>query len=247
MTTHHVFFGMDVLDGRSITIVGNGRMGNALAGALKARSTEVAGPLRRGEPLRGDIFLLAVPDREIANAAADIPKTALVGHTAGAVTLEVFGNRASFSVHPLMTAGDGRADFEGATAAIAGSSDHALDVARTLARRLGMRPITVPDDKRAAYHAAASIAANFLVTLETMAARIGARAGIEREHLMPLARAALDNWATLGSAALTGPIARGDTEIVEKHRVEIAKNAPEFLAAWEAMVKATEQVHEMQK
>ena len=238
---------MDVLDGRSITIVGNGRMGNALAAALQARGTDVVGPLRRGEPVRGDIVLLVVPDREIAAAAEVVPKTALIGHTAGAVTLEVFGNRAAFSVHPLMTAGDGRADFEGATAAIAGSSDHALDVARTLARRLGMRPITVPDDKRVAYHAAASIAANFLVTLETMAAKVGASAGIEREHLMPLARAALDNWATLGPAALTGPIARGDLETVEKHRAEIARSAPEFLAAWESLVQATETVHALKQ
>lgn len=230
---------MDVLDGRSITIVGNGRMGKALAGALRSRGTTVVGPLGRGDTISGDIVLLAVPDREIANAARLTPLASLVGHLAGALTLEVLGDRAGFSLHPLMTAGAGRADFEGATAAVAGSDQWALDVARALAARLAMRPIEIPDDHRVAYHAAASIAANFLVTLETIAARVGAGAGIEREHLMPLARAALDNWGAQGAAALTGPIARGDMEIVAKHRAHIATAAPEFLPAWEALVQAT--------
>ena len=105
-----------------------------------------------------------------------------------------------------------------------------------------MTPVEIPDDRRVAYHASASIAANFLVTLETMAAKVGAGSGLERQHLMPLARAALENWGRLGTAALTGPIARGDTETVARHRAEIAKVAPEFLAAWESLVKATETI-----
>lgn len=217
-------------------------MGTALAAALAARGTEVVGPLRRSDPVTGSIILLAVPDREIAAAARGVPKTALVGHIAGAMTLEVFAEREAFSMHPLMTAVDGRAEFDGASAAIAGSTPHALDVARALATRLGMAPIEIPDDRRAAYHAAASIAANFLVTLETMAARVGAGAGLERRHLLPLARAALENWGALGAKALTGPIARGDMETVERHREVIAANAPEVLAAWEALVTATKDV-----
>lgn len=230
---------MDALAGLPLTIVGAGRMGTALAAALKSRGTDVVGPLKRGEKIRGEVVLLAVPDRAIANAAKDVPAGALVGHAAGALTLEVFDGRLGFSMHPLMTAGSGRADFDGATAAIAGSDPRALAVARAIALRLGMTPVEIPDDKRVAYHAAASIAANFLVTLETMAARVGASAGIERQHLMPLARAALENWGTLGAAALTGPIARGDMEIVDKHRAEIERNAPDLLPAWEAMVAAT--------
>ncbi|MEO5567753.1 MAG: DUF2520 domain-containing protein [Gemmatimonadaceae bacterium] len=233
---------MDALVGRTIAIVGDGRMGNALAAALRSRGVEVAGPLRRGEAIRGDIALLVVPDREIANAVQSVPPESLVGHAAGAVTLDVFAGRPGFSMHPLMTAGNGRAEFVDATAAIAGSNPDALDVARAIATRLGMMPIEIPDDKRAAYHAAAAIAANFLVTLEVMAARVGGTAGIERRHLMPLARAALENWGAMGADALTGPIARGDAEIVEKHRAEITRAAPEFLAAWEALVAATKRI-----
>lgn len=225
-----------------VTIVGAGRLGTALASALREKGVSVTGPLRRGDAIHGDVILLAVPDREIANVARLVPAQSLVGHTAGAMTLEVFGARESFSMHPLMTAGNGRADFAGASAAIAGTSQRARDVARQLATAVDMNPIEVPDDVRVAYHAAASIAANYLVTLETMAERVGARAGIDRRQLLPLARAALENWGSLGPIALTGPIARGDRGIVDRHRAEIAKHAPEFLAAWDALAKATEAV-----
>jgi predicted short-subunit dehydrogenase-like oxidoreductase (DUF2520 family) len=225
-----------------VTLVGAGRLGTALARALREKGVVVTGPLRRGDQLTGEIILLAVPDREIANAARSVPATSLVGHTAGALTLEVFGDRESFSLHPLMTAGTGRAEFEGASAAVAGTTARARRVARELAVTLGMHPIEVPDDKRISYHAAASIAANFLVTLETMASRVGERSGIERHHLMPLARAALENWARLGSVALTGPIARGDDEIVAKQRAEIVEHAPEFIEMWDALSRATKRI-----
>ena len=58
-------------------------------------------------------------------------------------------------------------------------------MARALAERLGMMPIVVDDDDRAAYHAAASIASNFLVTLEAAAERLAATAGVDRERARP--------------------------------------------------------------
>jgi predicted short-subunit dehydrogenase-like oxidoreductase (DUF2520 family) len=217
----------------NITIVGAGRLGTALARALKEKE---------GDPMSGEIVLLAVPDREIVNAAKNVPVDALVGHTAGAITLDVFGGREAFSMHPLMTAGTGKADFTGASAAVAGTTARARRVARDIATTLEMHPIEVEDAERIAYHTAASIAANFLVTLETMAEQVGKRAGLERHHLLPLARAALENWASLGSVALTGPIVRGDEEIVRRQREEIATHAPQFLEAWDALVKTTTQI-----
>ena len=58
-----------------------------------------------------------------------------------------------------------------------------------------MRPFTVADEDRAAYHAAASIASNFLVALEDAAERLAATAGVPREALVPLVRATVENWA----------------------------------------------------
>ncbi len=87
-----------------------------------------------------------------------------------------------------------------------------------LAVSLGMRPFRVADDQRVTYHAAASIASNHLVALLGQAARIAVDAGIPAEALLPLVRATLENVEALGpEAALTGPVARGDTDTVARH------------------------------
>jgi predicted short-subunit dehydrogenase-like oxidoreductase (DUF2520 family) len=137
-------------------------------------------------------------------------------------------------------AAEGEPAFAGAGAAVAGSTPRALAIAEQLAARLGMRATTVADEDRAAYHAAASIASNFLVTLEGAAERLAATAGVDRELLAPLVRAAVENWVRLGAGpALTGPVARGDEATVARQRAAVAERAPEFLEAFDALVDAT--------
>src|SRR5690606_2661022 len=161
----------------------------------------------------------------------------LVGHCSGATTLAPLDGHEAFSLHPLMTVTAEGADFRGVPAAIAGSSDRALEVARALAETLGMRPFTVPDSDRAAYHAAASIASNFLITLQWAAERVG---GLDREQLAPLVRATVENWLAQGpERALTGPIARGDEETVARQREAVARNAPDLVELFDALADAT--------
>ncbi|MDE3153353.1 MAG: DUF2520 domain-containing protein [Gemmatimonadota bacterium] len=216
-------------------------MGRALAAALPASGIPVRGPLGRGEPCDGDaVVLLCVPDREIAAAAAAVPPGRLVGHCSGAATLDSLGAHEAFSMHALMTVAAGaRANFAGAGCAIAGSTARARDVARTLATALGMRAVEVADADRALYHAAASMASNFLTTLECAAQDVAAQAGVPRELLVPLVRAAVENWAIQGAGALTGPIARGDADTVARQRAAVAERAPELLPLWDAFVERT--------
>jgi predicted short-subunit dehydrogenase-like oxidoreductase (DUF2520 family) len=226
----------------SLAIVGAGRLGTALAAALRRSGLEIDGPLGRGaDPAGADAVLLCVPDAEIAAAAAALTPGAPVGHCSGATGLEVLTAREAFAFHPLMTVpAEGEPVFEGAGAAVAGSTPGALAIAEELAARLGMRATTVADEDRAAYHAAASIASNFLVTLEGAAERLAATAGVERELLAPLVRAAAENWVRLGAGrALTGPVARGDEATVARQRAAVAERTPEFLEAFDALVDAT--------
>jgi predicted short-subunit dehydrogenase-like oxidoreductase (DUF2520 family) len=227
--------------GFSVAIVGHGRLGSALSGALRAAGVPVEGPLGRGSDGGGaDLVLLCVPDGEIAAAAAHVAPGRLVGHCSGATTLAPLAPHEAFSLHPLMTVPDEGAEFAGATAAIAGSTPRALDAARSLSEALGMRPVEVADEDRAAYHAAASIASNFLVTLEAAAEQLAATAGIDRDHLAPLVRTTVENWAQHGAErALTGPIARGDEATVARQRDAIAERAPELLDLFDALAEAT--------
>jgi predicted short-subunit dehydrogenase-like oxidoreductase (DUF2520 family) len=234
-----------------VGVVGAGRLGSALARALDQAGIEVAGPLGRGEVPSGcAAILLCVPDGEIRAAAAAVNGAApLVGHTSGATPLSVLdpAGADAFGIHPLQTfaPGDGPEAFAGAGCAVAGCTPAALAFAADLARTLGMTPFEIDEEGRAAYHAAASVASNFLVTLMAAAERIAAGAGLEpaeaRALLMPLVRRTLDNVAELGpERALTGPIARGDESTVARQREAVAEAAPELLDLFDGFVRRTQ-------
>jgi predicted short-subunit dehydrogenase-like oxidoreductase (DUF2520 family) len=236
----------------TIAIVGPGRAGSSLAGAAEAAGLRVtlAGRAEAPDACRGaDAALLCVPDDAIAEACAACASLgeeapALIGHVSGASTLEVLSpasaaGAATFSMHPLQTFPDGRAAVAGMPCAVAGSSEGAARFATELASALEMRPFEVPEESRAAYHAAASIASNLLVALEESAAELLSRAGVEdaRELLAPLVLQTAANWAERGPEALTGPIARGDAATVERHLEAISAVAPELLPAYEALAE----------
>ena len=230
--------------------MGRGRVGSALAAALDLAGYDVPGPYGRGEvPAGCDAILLCVPDAEIPAAAAVVAGAArFVGHTSGATpltALEPARCNELVGLHPLQTVTGPDTDFAGCGCAVAGSTDAALDVARRLAVDLGMAPFTVSDPQRAAYHAAASIASNFLVTLQAEAEELAESAGIEgfdaRRMLGPLVRATVENWVALGpSRALTGPVARGDQATVAAQRAAIVSARPQLEPLFDALVERTE-------
>jgi predicted short-subunit dehydrogenase-like oxidoreductase (DUF2520 family) len=226
-----------------VGVIGCGRLGTAIVRGLSNAGIETSGPLPRGADGAGfDAVVLCVPDSEIGAAAARVAPGAVVGHCSGACGLDVLAPHEAFSLHPLMTftAQDGAERFIGAGAGISGGTERALAFARELATALRMHPFELHDADRAAYHAAASIASNFLITLEAAAERLAAEAGAGREILLPLVRATVENWARLGpERALTGPIARGDEATVARQRAAITERAPELLAVFDAMVDAT--------
>lgn len=239
-----------------LAVIGAGRAGGAIAKAAERAglSVELAGRDRALEACRGaEVALLCVPDAAIAACCEAIspavPPLRFVGHVSGASALDVLqaararGGEA-FSLHPLQTIPDGSADLTGASCAVSGSSQAATQLAGRLAVQLGMRPFTVSEEARIAYHAAASIASNLLVALEESAADLLAKAGIEdgRELLAPLVLRSAANWAERGSDALTGPIARGDAETVERHRAALRRLAPELLPLYEALAERAQEL-----
>lgn len=226
---------------KRLAIVGRGRVGTALSTALARAAYEIVGPLGRGADGRGaDVILLCVPDAEIAAAAAAVLPGPLVGHCSGATGLAPLLPHEAFSLHPLMTVTAEGGRFAGAGAAIAGSTPRTLALARELARALEMLPVEIAESDRPAYHAAASIASNFLVTLEAAAERVAGAVGVERELLVPLVHATVENWARLGpERALTGPVARGDEATVARQRAAVEEVAPDLLPLFDELVTAS--------
>jgi predicted short-subunit dehydrogenase-like oxidoreductase (DUF2520 family) len=235
-----------------LVVVGRGRVGGSLS-----KAAELAGLQLRLAATDAAVdacadagaVLLCVPDGAIAEVCGRIASTPppLVGHVSGASTLDALAaaadrGAATFSLHPLQTFADGDTRVDGNPAAIAGSNEEAVSFARSLAEALGMRPFEVPEESRAAYHAAAAIASNLLIALEESAAELFDRIGIDdaRELLAPLVLRTAANWAERGPAALTGPIARGDHATVERHRAALAETAPELVPLYEALAVRAE-------
>ncbi len=236
-----------------LVVVGRGRVGRSLAAAAERAEIEVeliSHEDAAGSLPGGSAVLLCVPDDAIEGAAEQLAAgPSLVGHVSGASTLDALaaatsGGAAAFSLHPLQTFADGETPIEGTPAAIAGSTEESLAYVRALAEALGMRPFEVPEESRAAYHAAAAMSSNLLIALEESAAEVLERIGVEdaRELLAPLVLRTAANWAERGPEALTGPIARGDRATVQRHRVALAESAPELVRLYDVLAMRAEAV-----
>lgn len=232
-----------------VVVVGFGRLGGALALRLKAAGWPVSVLPRSPESVRraarlglkladhedlsaAALCVLAVPDAAVASAALTVvedlgDETALI-HCAGALDLDAFGGspamlkRLRGSFHPLVAISDARDPIADHSVAVAASDRALMPVLWRLALALRMRPIEVPEGRRAAYHAGAVMTAGLMVALLDAAVAALGEAGVEPaaalNALLPLANSALDGVDKRGlSKGLTGPIARGDVGVVRAH------------------------------
>ena len=210
-----------------VTVIGAGRAGSAIAARLRERGIAV------GED--GDLRLLCVPDRAIAEVAQAIEPGPWVAHVSGGTPLAALDPHVRrFSVHPLqtLTTARGSEQLDGAWGAVTADDEAGHERALWLAETLGLRAFALADDRRALYHAGAAVASNYLVTLYRAAAELFEQAGAPPAALVPLMERTIEN-----GFELTGPVARGDWETVERHRAALAGSTLEPL--YTALVEAT--------
>jgi predicted short-subunit dehydrogenase-like oxidoreductase (DUF2520 family) len=210
-----------------VTVIGAGRAGSAIAARLRERGVAVRDD--------GELRLLCVPDRAIADVARAIVPGPWVAHVSGGTPLGALApHERRFSVHPLqtLTLARGPEQLDGAWGAVTAESGEARERALWLAETLGLHPFELADDRRASYHAGAAIASNFLVTLYRAASDLFEEAGAPPEALVPLMTRTIEN-----GFELTGPIARGDWATVDRHRA--ALHGSGFEAAYDALAEVT--------
>jgi predicted short-subunit dehydrogenase-like oxidoreductase (DUF2520 family) len=218
---------------KTISIIGSGRVGSAVAARLRERGFDLAED-------EADLVLLCVPDRAISEVAAEVAPGPWIAHTSGATPLSALDpHERRFGLHPLQsfTRARGPEQLDGAYAAVTAESDAAREAGFSLARELGLEPFSLDDSDRALYHAGAVVAANFLVTLHKAASDLAEAAGAPPEALIPLMRRVIEN-----DFELTGPIERGDRETVEAHLAAIRERKPGLEPLYRALADATAEV-----
>jgi predicted short-subunit dehydrogenase-like oxidoreductase (DUF2520 family) len=192
----------------------------------------------------------------LAATQAVRPKTIVV-HTSGANGIGVLAPLTEqgclpLAVHPAMTFTGSDEDIErlpdscfGVTAA----DDVGYAIGQSLVLEIGGEPFRVREDARMLYHAALAHAGNHVVTVvadavEALRAALSgqellgqplvddAPGGIAERVIGPLTRAAVENTLQRGQAALTGPVARGDADVVAAHLRALAEVDPQLAEAY---------------
>ena len=198
-----------------------------------------------------ELIILAVPDDAIDPIARSVRMysgQAMI-HTSGALGADVLAPAMAAGTqigafHPLVSFADldrALAALHGATVAIEGDDQLAALLAG-MAERLGAQAVRLAPGSKAAYHAAAVLAAGGFVALLDAIAELGAVAGLDEAGALavygPLIEGTLGNARALGiRAALTGPMTRGDVGTLRAHLDALATHAPQVLDLYVAAAR----------
>ena len=204
-----------------VSIIGAGRLGTALGVALlhcgysiqslvarRAQNARKSAALLDGKPqvlaakqlpsLRpADVFLITVPDDQIAGVAAQLSErkfdaTAL--HTSGALSADVLAplRKSGWhtgSIHPLISVSDTDTTFDGAFWSVEGDAA-ALRTGKAIVRELGGQSFSIRSEDKPLYHAAAVMVSGNVVALFDVALEMLMQCGIDRKTaraiLLPL-------------------------------------------------------------
>jgi predicted short-subunit dehydrogenase-like oxidoreductase (DUF2520 family) len=237
---------------------------NSAASAQAACAFIGAGtPVTRNASMRpADVWMLAVPDAQIAAAAsthaasatpgadtssAPAPRAPIVFHCSGAQSAASLSPLTdlgwhSASAHCILSFANAEAaiaQFPGTACALEGDAV-AIAALRAAFTAIQARCFEVASHNKLLYHAAAVFATNFLPVIQSVAEDAWRASGVPSD-LLPGLRAALLNNAVanitrLGPAgALTGPAARGDVAAIARQALAVTQWDAQAGAAYEAL------------
>lgn len=181
---------------------------------------------------RSRLWMICTPDEEISVVARELREASalqsndLVFHCSGALSSRALAPLRELgavvaSVHPIRSFADPASptlSFEGTRCAFEGDSA-AREGLSTLFESIGGGVFEIATDAKLLLHAGHVFASNYVVSVLECANRLYTEAGVDpelaREFMRPLVGSVVDNIERLGTVrALTGPIARGESELV---------------------------------
>jgi predicted short-subunit dehydrogenase-like oxidoreductase (DUF2520 family) len=233
------------------------RRGHAMVGvasrsaASAARAADALGTptfsLDEAEGLRADVLLLAVPDDAIAGVAARLagavgPGT-VVWHTSGAQALEplratIDAGAWACALHPMQAC----PTVESALQALPGSAwgvtvSQGLEgwARRLVAQDLDGRPVDVPAERRALWHAASITTSTGVNAVMSLGEALLEEMGIARpeEALAPLVSGTIEHSRVHGGArrTITGPVVRAEVGALQRHLEALSETSEDGLRA----------------
>lgn len=208
---------------------------------------------------QSDIIFLTVPDAQIAvvadEIAKDFKKTDLTGksfiHCSGALTSDVLmplskSGANTGSLHPIQTFADRENAWKGLYGIYYGyeGSTDARQYCEKIVKSFRGSMLDISYKDKVLYHAAACVISNYTVALSYVAGMILEKTGIESsigvKALMPLLEKTVKNIGAYGSLeALTGPISRGDTDVIRQHLTAIQREIPQVEDLYAILSKMT--------
>jgi len=179
-----------------------------------------------------DIFVIGCGDDHIESCLAQllekdvVQSNNIVFHFSGAKSSTVLGKAKALgtkcaSLHPVKSFPNPATAINTFANTYCGleGDEEACNVLENLIENIGGHCFKVDSDSKLTYHAANVFACNYLVALQELSVRAFEQSGVERELaikiLEPIVKETTQNIFQLGTAkALTGPIARGDHQLV---------------------------------
>ncbi len=198
-----------------------------------------------------DTLFLTVPDGQIKTLAGELDRTcSLTGkrliHTSGALSSAVFSGLSQeifgYSIHPIYAINSKEESYKGFGDCVITLEGHpaCMEEFSAMFRALGHPVVAVRAEEKVRYHAACVMASNLVIGLYSTAVEELMKCGFDRQSaeksLRPLFKNNAENLLAVGPRrAMTGPVERGDTETIRKHREVLTGDA---LACYESLTNA---------
>lgn len=215
--------------------------------------------------INSEILFITTNDDQISNICNRLVDEDLIDdekiviHMSGAASSRILEKLKSnncyiYSLHPLQAFADvekGVKDLEHTVFSLEGDEER-VEAIENILKTTGNEYFKIEAEQKALYHATACVVSNYLVSLMDYGLSIFEAIGIDKDKgyraLSPLIQGSIENIHNLGtSRALTGPIARGDVNTIEKHIEAMKKTNPEWLHMYKALGFATIELAEREK
>jgi predicted short-subunit dehydrogenase-like oxidoreductase (DUF2520 family) len=193
-----------------------------------------------------DLYLIGTPDDRLSAACRDLAASSLLAtgnivfHLSGATRSSELGDAVDAgaliaSVHPVKSFADPSMSVQSFTGTCCGAegTPAAVEILSRAFEAIGGRMFTIDPEHKEIYHAASVFSCNYVTALLEVGLQAYVKAGIARstafEIVEPIVRETIDNLIKMDTtAALTGPIARGDHGTVEKQLEALARWDPGY-------------------